>query len=89
MLLRTPPAKERYLADDTPQRVAQAKKAHIEALRKLAGAAGSAAAHGATWDEIREAVEKGVAEQVTEDRGYQAVAAATARARVHGGDDSI
>ncbi len=86
----TPPANQRHLADSLadPTRVERSRQAHRDALRKLSVAAAAAASTGATWDEIHQAVRAGVAD-AAEVGGITAVSSATARARIHGGDDRL
>ena len=86
--IETPPAKQRDLDAmlASPTRMAAGVEGHREALRKLGTAVMVAVDHGATWDEISQAV---LAAAVTAAETGQpgAVLSATARASVHDGDD--
>ncbi|MFF0823079.1 hypothetical protein ACFYUR_22180 [Micromonospora haikouensis] len=85
MTLTTPPAKQRdvdeALAD--PTRAARAKADHTEGLRKLATSVEVAVGRGATREEILAVVTR-----AADELAQGSTMAATARARVHGGDDT-
>jgi len=84
MTLTTPPARQRdvteALAD--PARIERARADHVEGLRKLATSAEAAAGRGATREEILAVVARTI-----DEFAATSALAATARARVHDGDD--
>lgn len=86
MTMRTPPAKQRDVADALadPGRVERARVDHTEGLRKLATAAEVAVGRGATREEILAAVTRAI-----DELAQASTLAATARARVHNGDDAF
>jgi hypothetical protein len=88
--IQTPPANQRHLADQRadPARLRRLADGYDDAIRKLKTAAWVAASNGATWQEIVEAVRSGVAD-ATEIGTPAAVSSATARARMHDGDDRL
>lgn len=67
-----------------PARLANWRHDHSEGLRKLQTAIKVAIGRGATWDEIRQAIDQAIMEAVPGAR-----LAAIARAHVHDGDDSF
>lgn len=85
MTLTTPPAKQRdvdqALAD--PARIERSKADHTEGLRKLATAVEVAVGRGATREEILAVVTR-----AADELAQSSTLAATARARVHEGDDT-
>ncbi|MEU4640812.1 hypothetical protein [Micromonospora sp. NPDC023814] len=85
MTLSTPPAKQRdvdaALAD--PARVERSRADHTEGLRKLATAVEVAVGRGATREEILAVVSR-----AADELAQSSTLAATARARVHDGDDT-
>lgn len=88
--IQTPPANPRHLADQLadPARRQRLADGYDDGIRKLKTAAWVAASNGATWQEIVEAVRSGVAD-ATEIGTPSAVSSATARARMHDGDDRL
>lgn len=86
MTLTTPPAKPRDVAEALadPARVERARADHTEGLRKLATAAEVAVGRGATREEILAVVSRAV-----DELAQSSTLAATARARVHGGNDTF
>ncbi len=86
--VETPPANQRHLESkrSDPARMARSVTDHREALRKLGTAVHVAVAHGATGDEIFEAVRMAAA-NAAEVGNPGASLAATFRASVHDGDD--
>lgn len=88
--IETPPASQRNLADSLsdPRRVQRNIEAHRECLRKLATAAACAVSTGATWAEMVDAVRAGVTDSAEVGRP-SAVLSATARARIHDGNDAL
>lgn len=84
----TPPARQRDLVEmlASPTRMTRGVEGHREALRKLGTAVLAAAHHGATWEEILQAVQ-GAAIGAVEEGQPGAVLSATARASIHDGDD--
>lgn len=85
MALTTPPAKQRDVAEALadPARIDRAKADHAEGLRKLANAVEVAVGRGATREEILAVVTR-----AADALAQQSTLAATARARVHDGDDT-
>ncbi len=88
--IKTPPANQGHLADKlaSPTRMARGVEGHRESLRKLGTAVRVAVSHGATWDEISQAVRAAVVDAAAEGQ-VGAVLAATARASIHDGDDRL
>jgi hypothetical protein len=84
----TPPAKQRDLDDmlASPTRMERGVEGHRESLRKLGTAVRVAVQHGATWEEIHQAVVE-AAIIASEEGRPAAVLSATARASIHDGDD--
>ncbi|WP_346536931.1 hypothetical protein [Micromonospora sp. DPT] len=85
MTLSTPPAKQRQVAEALadPARIEQSKADHTEGLRKLATAAEVAVGRGATREEVLAVVAR-----AADELAQTSTLAATARARVHDGDDA-
>ncbi len=69
-----------------PARLAARRAEHARSLRKLQTAIHSAITGGATWAEIRDAIEQAIPEAILGDTGRFS---AIARAKVHDGDDSF
>ncbi|MFY1673670.1 hypothetical protein ACN27G_27550 [Plantactinospora sp. WMMB334] len=86
MTIETPRPREADVAEALadPGRLARSKESHAEGLRKLATAVQVAIGRGATWAETLAVVERAAAEEASTSR-----LAATARARVHDGNDSF
>lgn len=86
MTLTTPPAKPRDVAEALadPARVERSKAEHTEGLRKLATAAEVAVGRGATREEILAVVSRAI-----DELAQSSTLAATARARVHDGNDTF
>lgn len=86
--IETPSANPRHLADKqaSPTRMASGVESHRESLRKLGTAVRAAIGHGATWDEIFQAVQTAAVDAAEVGRPGAALAA-TFRASVHDGDD--
>lgn len=84
MTLTTPPAKQRDVRDvlGDPARAERLKTEHTEGLRKLATAVEVAVGRGATREEILAVVTR-----AADELAQSSTLAATARARVHDGDD--
>jgi hypothetical protein len=85
MTLTTPPARQRDVAEALadPARISRSKADHTEGLRKLAIAVEVAIGRGATREEILAVVSR-----AADEMAQTSTLAATARARVHNGDDT-
>jgi hypothetical protein len=85
MTLTTPPARQRDVAEALadPARISRSKADHTEGLRKLATAVEVAIGRGATREEILAVVSR-----AADEMAQTSTLAATARARVHNGDDT-
>ncbi|MEU1810927.1 hypothetical protein [Micromonospora aurantiaca (nom. illeg.)] len=83
--MTTPPARQRDVqsALSDPARTERSKADHTEGLRKLATAAEVAVGRGATREEILAVVTR-----AADELAGTSSLAATARARVHDGDDT-